>query len=108
MVEIKLSDEMLEQIDAMSGLSAPENTSSVQLDFDDAGTMHVIRRDIDGKMLQDNAIQNSTSKVIIDKDDKDDFNAAQKWRQERSKIMKFYLVAGLVVIVVIRVIIAMM
>lgn len=107
MVEIKLSDEMLEQIDAMSGLSAPENTSSVQLDFDDAGTMHVIRRDIDGKMLQDNAIQNSTSKVIIE-DDKDDFNAAQKWKQERSKIMKFYLVAGLVAIVVIRVIIAMM
>lgn len=56
-MEIKLSDTLLEQIDSLSKSSNPEGTVTRVLDFDEKGTVHIMNRDGDGKLLKDTPIR---------------------------------------------------
>lgn len=52
-MEVKFSDELAQQINTLSGVVSPDNTVSESIDFDAKGTVHVMRRNQDGKLLQD-------------------------------------------------------
>lgn len=52
MVEIKLSDELIKQVELTEG-TLPADTESRVFKFDDKGTAHLMCRDGDGKLLRD-------------------------------------------------------
>lgn len=56
MVNVELGDEMITQIEALSGAPSEEYHSR-SLKFDGKGTMHVMYRDGDDKLVHDTAIK---------------------------------------------------
>lgn len=56
MINVELGDEMLTQIEALSG-APTEEYNSRSLKFDGKGTMHVMYRDGDDKLVHDTAIK---------------------------------------------------
>lgn len=79
-MEVKFSDELLEQIDNLSGVVSPENTATRLIDFDEKGTVHIMSRDGEGKLLQDVPI-----KEIKPGSEEDSlYNAAvEEWRKKQ-------------------------
>jgi hypothetical protein len=52
MVNVELGEDLLNQVEITNG-SLPDNTSSRDLKFDGKGTLHMMCRDLDGKLLKD-------------------------------------------------------
>ena len=56
MVKLELGEDLLAQVEALSGAPS-EKAHSTSLKFDDKGTVHVMYRDGDDKLMQDTAIK---------------------------------------------------
>lgn len=53
MVEPVLGDELLTQVQRFSGVDLYEESTSTSIKFDDKGSLHLMKRDSDGKLLND-------------------------------------------------------
>lgn len=96
MTELVFSEELQNQIDSMTGSSAPENTESSAIRFDAKGTVHARRYADGGKLVQDIPLYERASSeakmtsAIREEDIKTELNQ-MSMRSRRSNIM-FWLI----------------
>jgi hypothetical protein len=57
MIDIELGDDLLNQVEVTNG-PLPEDTKTKNLKFDAKGTLHMMCRDDDGKLLKDISVRN--------------------------------------------------
>ena len=58
MIDIELGDDLLNQVEVTNG-PLPENTKTKNLKFDAKGTLHMMCRNDDGKLLKDISVRNT-------------------------------------------------
>lgn len=62
MIDIELGDDLLSQVEVTNG-PLPEDTKTKNIKFDAKGTLHMMCRDDDGKLLKDVSVRNVNTRT---------------------------------------------
>ena len=88
MVEPMLGDELLEQIQSTSGVDLKEESTSASLKFDDKGSLHILKRDADGKLLEDIPVKEITYEPSHGDELRRDYLEAKEASRHQRSIVK--------------------
>lgn len=64
MTEIMLSDDLINQLEVTSGDKLPSDASRQEIKFDAKGTLHMMCRNDDGKLIKDYPVKNTPENII--------------------------------------------
>lgn len=91
MIEMELSDDLMAIMTEFSGTEVPEDAKSVKPKFDDKGTLHVMCRDEDGKLLKDIGLKGKVYEKSYNDSLKDDLAQAQLNTKAQSRFVNIML-----------------
>ena len=86
MIEMELSDELVQIMEMSSGKQIPEDAKSVKPKFDDKGNLHLRCRNEDGKLVSDIGLGGRVYKHTYTDELKDEYRELKESNRRTSKI----------------------
>lgn len=102
MVDFVLGDELIKQVETLAQCNITEPNTQNQLKFDAKGTLHVMHRDMDGKLLKDIPVK---SDVELSNDSQERLDECNGIREEivRQNIKMNVVIIGLAALTILSV-----
>lgn len=98
-VQLEFGDELMRQIGVVSAL--PDNMDSKDIKFDAKGSVHVMCRDGDGKLLKDVPINDKLCKKIDHGEERDQMLTMQEETKMRARMYNRMFIIIVILLVII-------
>lgn len=100
MTEIEIDEELIKQAEA-SNQKLPAEYKSKQVKFDDKGTLHLLYRDEDGKLLGDTIVESNYHKESNAPYDENTLNKINELKEYNKSIRVFTVVLFIILFILI-------